>query len=93
MSGSEWRGGWAGKLEDVPSIHRGRICRQGLGNGKTDWQGEKHQKIWLENFNVKAEAVCFVLCVWANHLLCVHSPDPQGYKEPANVRSSSEFYP
>lgn len=63
MGGPEWRGGWVDKRKAGPSTHRGRNCRQGLENGQTGWQGEKHQKLWLENFSGKAEAVCFVLCL------------------------------
>lgn len=52
---------WMCKLAGC-SIHvQGRICRQGPENDKTDWQSEKNQKIRLEDFNVKAKAVCFVL--------------------------------
>lgn len=43
------------------SIHvQGKNCRQGPESGKTDWQ-EKHLKVWLEDFTVKAKAACFVL--------------------------------
>lgn len=79
-------GGQAGRL-----LHpcARRISRQGPDSSKTDWE-EKHQKIWLENFTVKQRL--FVFSIWANHLLHVGGPGPQGYKEPEKVRSSSEFY-
>lgn len=48
---------------------------------------------WLAKVKVKAEAACFVLSVWADHLLRVGGPGPEAYKEPDKVRGSCDFSP
>lgn len=64
--------GWAG-WQAVPSMYRGgllgRIQRM---TGQIGNKG-KHQKIWLEDFIVKAETVLCFLCVGKSPVMCGQS--------------------